>query len=113
MSNHAALDEARAALATNETELAALEVAKSQASRNPALFNEWRTKYAVATVERERLVALVGVLERQVEDAEEAEASLRKRHAAKLAANAKLASRIRSDVAKANAIMLGACPRCC
>ena len=43
---------------------------------------------------------------RQLAEAEQAIADLRRRHAAKVASNAKLAVRIKTDVAKANAILL-------
>ncbi|MEH2508566.1 hypothetical protein V1290_007377 [Bradyrhizobium sp. AZCC 1578] len=108
MPSRTALDQVRAALAAIETELAALEVAKSEAARDQALFNEWRTKYAAATAERERLVALIEVLEAEAAIAEvkAADDTLRKRHADRKAVNVKLAARIKADIAKANAILL-------
>ncbi|KGT75647.1 hypothetical protein MA20_30985 [Bradyrhizobium japonicum] len=109
MTNQTALDKARAALEAVEAELAALQATKSEAARDRASFDEWRAKSAAATAEHERLIALIETLKQEAaaDDALEAEAALRRRYAVKVTANAKLATRIKSDVAKANAIMLG------
>ncbi|WP_028346061.1 hypothetical protein [Bradyrhizobium murdochi] len=108
MTSRTAVEQARAALAAIETELAVLEVAKSEAARDQTLFNEWRTKYAAATSERERLVALIEVLEAEAATAEvkAAEDALRRRHADRKVANEKLAQRIRTDIKRANSILL-------
>ncbi len=110
MNNHAtALDEARAALARIDgAELAALDAAKSEASRNQVAFISWRTKHGAVTAERERLVALIEVLEAEAaaDEAKAADDTLRKRHADRKVANLKLAARIKADLTKANSILL-------
>jgi hypothetical protein len=108
MSNRTALAQARANLAAIEEELAALLAAKSEASKSTATFLKWRTGHDAATAERERLMTVIENLEPAVAPEESASAreDLLKRYEAKVTANAKLANRIRSDVAKANAILL-------
>lgn len=102
------LDQARADLETVERALSALASSKAEASKSAAAYAEWRADHDEKIGERERLSTLVEVLEAEVSAANgvEADAELRKRYAAKVAANAKLAARINSDLAKANAMML-------
>jgi hypothetical protein len=104
----ASLDQARLDLLAIEAELSALAAAKSAASRSAASFTQWRTDNDAKAAERERLTALIETLEQEVVvvESEEAVAALRKRYAAKVASNAKLATRIRADLAKTNSIVL-------
>jgi hypothetical protein len=103
-----ALDIARADLATVETELASLIATKGVAIRNSSEFNKWRIDHDARTAERERLLALIEVLEVEAAtaEAENADAALRKRYADRKTANVKLAARIKADLAKANSILL-------
>jgi hypothetical protein len=107
-STSAQLDQARNDLAAIEVELNALHAAKAEASKTPSAFSKWRAAYDAATAERERLVTVVESLEpaAAAEESASARDDLLKRYEAKATANAKLASRIKSDVAKANAILL-------
>jgi hypothetical protein len=103
----AELDKARTDLATIEGEINALLAAKSDASRSAASFAGWRADHDAKTAERERLATLIQNLESEVAavEADEARNELLKRHAAKITTNIKLAARIKSDLAKANAIL--------
>lgn len=103
-----ALATARSELAAVKNDLTALLAAKNDAARSASAFTKWRTDHATATVERERLVALVEILgtEAATAEAKDADASLRKRHADRKAANLKLAARIKADLARANSILL-------
>ena len=109
MTNRTAIATARSELASIETELAALQAGKSAAARSSADYLKWRTSYDGANSERERLTALVETLEAEAEiaAAKDAAAELRRRYENRKAANAKLAARIKSDLAKANSILLG------
>jgi hypothetical protein len=81
---------------------------KSDASKTAAAFQKWLADHSATTAERERLMTVIENLERDVTvaEAEQAAADLRKRYAAKVVANEKLAQRIKADIAKANAILL-------
>ena len=102
------LDEARVDLAAVANELHALTAAKSDASRSAASFGKWRADHDAKAAERDRLTALIETLEREsaVVESTEAEAAMRRRYAAKVTANAKLAQRIKTDLARANSILL-------
>lgn len=108
MTDRTDLDQARADLTAIEAELNAFLATKSEASRSPAAFAKWRTSHDAAIAERERLTTVIESLERDVTvtEAERSIADLRKRHAAKAAANARLAAGIKADLAKANTILL-------
>ncbi|WP_315747578.1 MULTISPECIES: hypothetical protein [unclassified Bradyrhizobium] len=102
------LDEAQAQLIAIEDALIQLATAKSEASASPAAFNAWRNDHDAKTAERERLQVWIETLEREVAASGTADRvnEVRKKHAAKLLENAKLAQRIRSDLERAEAIML-------
>ncbi|WP_316205304.1 hypothetical protein [Bradyrhizobium sp. SZCCHNS3004] len=102
------LDEARGQLTAVEDALIQLASAKSQASASSAAFGAWRKDQDAKTAERERLQLRIETLERELAasgDTDRAD-EIRKKHAAKLLENAKLAQRIRSDLERAEAIML-------
>jgi hypothetical protein len=107
MTSRSILDQARSDLAAIETELSALLATKSEASKTSSAFLKWRDAHSAATAERERLTTVIEGLEPAVaaEESSAAREDLLRRHNAKSAANAKLATRIRADIAKANSIM--------
>lgn len=102
------LEAARAELAVVECALTKLVTTKVAASASSAAFAAWRQEHDTRTAERERLQILIEVIERDLAAAIAADRieELRQRHAAKLVENAKLAERVRSDLAKANAIYI-------
>ena len=108
MNSRTELDKARSDLAEVETEIADRLAAKSEASKTSAEFSKWRDAYGAASAERERLLTVIENLEPIVatEESVEVKEELLRRYEAKAAANAKLASRIRADIAKANKILL-------
>lgn len=108
MTNRKALDQARAALAEIDKEMAALLARKVEASKTAASFDEWRSTHGDIAAERERLTVVIEGLEPIVaaEESGQAKVELLRRYEARTAANQKLAARIRTDLAKANLIML-------
>jgi hypothetical protein len=102
------LDQARTDLAAIEAELNVLLAAKSDASRSAAAFASWRADHDAKTAERDRLATRIENLELEVAivEADEADQSLRKNHADRKAANEKLAQRIKSEIKKANSILM-------
>jgi hypothetical protein len=102
------LDQACNDLAAIEAELNALLATKSEASKTATAFQKWRADHSATAAERERLITVIENLEREVTvaEAEQAAAELRKRHAAKVVANQKLAQRIKADLARASAILI-------
>jgi hypothetical protein len=103
----ARLDQARADLQTVNNELIALEGEKADASGSRDAFEQWRSDHATATAEKERLLLRIELLEKELArtSALDDEDERRKRYAAKEIENAKLAQRIQTDLAKANAIL--------
>src|SRR4051812_21800237 len=102
------LDQTRDAHAANDAAVAALEAAKAQASATREGFAEWKDNHDALAAEGERLGIVIGTLEVELASADEADAQaeFRKRYAEKVVANEELAARIRSEVAKANAILI-------
>ncbi|MDA9469624.1 hypothetical protein XH87_34350 [Bradyrhizobium sp. CCBAU 53415] len=99
---------AKADLATVEVALLMLDEAKPTAIRNTATFAEWRVKHDALDAERERLSELIVTLEHEECEAKAAAeaVALRERYDECRAANQKLAARIKSDLKKANAILV-------
>ena len=102
------LDAARADLETIVDALIATAEDEKSASTSSESYAQWRADRESLTVERQRLAILVKTLEQEIADnsAAEAAAMTRLRHGEKKKLNAALAKRIRSDLAKANAILL-------
>jgi ElaB/YqjD/DUF883 family membrane-anchored ribosome-binding protein len=108
MNNRSALDQARKDLAEVEAELSALLSTKSDASKTPAAFAKFRSNHEALAAERERLTTVIDNLEPIVaaEEASDTKEQLLRRYAEQKTSNAKLASRIQTDIRKANAILL-------
>ena len=105
----ARLKEARAALASADEGkqlLAAREDAAIASSSSD--YAAWKSERDANETELDRLTKLIVILEAEIAAATEAEAdsSIRKRYEAQLKANMGLARRIRSDLTKANDILL-------
>jgi hypothetical protein len=100
--------DAREALDAADTRSTQLEASKLKSSKTPQTFTAWQTESAANETEKSRLRYLIPLIEDelQVAEASVAEAELREKYEAKHVANAELAKRIQSEVAKANAIIL-------
>ncbi|WP_029084019.1 hypothetical protein [Bradyrhizobium sp. th.b2] len=102
----ARLDQARADQAANDAALQDLEVSKSEASKaGREAFAEWKEEFDWRATERERLTVAIEALRSEIvaEDSVEAETALRDRHRRRHEENAKLADRIKSELAELNA----------